>query len=501
MRNAFTIAVILLAVATVPVFANAQGARIYIKYDTSLHKESLTGRLFVLTQKDTSQEVNLMPDPFSATPMFAKNVTGWKQEQVQVIDSTADGYPLKMNKLDTGYYRITALMDINNEEHNFSISPGNIVCKKSVIIHITSRNIAEATLFINGTFKERAFKETASLKEVKLKSNLLSAFRKKDIFIQAAVILPPSYETEPAKNYPVVYIIPGWGGTHYDAQNNYAGDRYGFNKTGVEKIYVYLNPETQTPFGLHAFVDSRVNGPWGKALAEELVPYIDEHYQTTKNPAQRFIIGQSTGGYGALWNQLNYPNVYGGCWAVSPDPVDFHHFIGINLYAKNANFYTDKNGKEMDFFILEGKPQSTIRKYTSYETFVGDGEQLQSFEAEFGVPDKNGRPKQLFNRTTGVIDPKRVKEWAAYDLTAFIEKNWKKIGPMLKDKVHVYAGKDDNFYLNDAVQGFGDKAKNIGASVMAELFPNSNHWSIWKPEFTLRVQNEMDALIKASPSN
>lgn len=501
MRTIFIIAITILAATIIPAITNAQGVRLFIKFDTSLHKESLTGRLYVLTQKDTSQKVNLMPDPFSASPMFAKNVAGWKQGDVQVIDSTTDGYPFKLNKLDTGYYRIIALVDINTTEHNFSMSPGNVTCKKDTIIHITGNTIAEASLLLNGTFKERTFKETAFLKEVKLKSILLSAFRKEEIFMQAAVILPPSYGKEPTKKYPVVYLIPGWGGTHYDAQTSYTGDRYGFNKTEVEKIYVYLNPETQTPFGLHAFVDSRVNGPWGKALAEELVPHIDEHYRTTKNPAQRFIAGQSTGGYGALWNQLNYPAVYGGCWAVSPDPVDFRHFIGIDLYAKHANFYMDKNGKELDFFILDGKPQSTIRKFTAFENFVGDGEQIQSFEAEFGVPDKNGRPKQLFDRTTGEIDQKQVKEWAAYDLTAYLEKNWKKITPMLKDKVHVYAGKEDNFLLNDAVQGFGDKAKQINAAVTAELLPNSNHWSIWKPEFTLRFQNEMDALIKVSQSH
>lgn len=71
----------------------------------------------------------------------------------------------------------------------------------------------------------------------------------------------------------MVYIIPGWAGTHHNAYNEGHLTNYA-NGIGEEKIYVFLNPETQTPFGLHAFVDSRVNGPWGTALVEELMPFI-----------------------------------------------------------------------------------------------------------------------------------------------------------------------------------------------------------------------------------
>jgi len=38
-----------------------------------------------------------------------------------------------------------------------------------------------------------------------------------------------------------------------------------------------------------------------------------------------------------------------------------------------------------------------------------------------------------------------------YDLRAYLERNWTRIGPHLVDKIHVDVGDMDNFYLNLAV--------------------------------------------------
>lgn len=333
------------------------------------------------------------------------------------------------------------------------------------------------------------------VKEVVLKSRLLSRFRKKDIHIKAGVRLPASYYTAPNQQYPVVFVIPGWGGTHYDLMNQPPVQRYGMD-VGKEKIYVYLNPETQSPFGLHAFVDSRVNGPWGKALVEELIPYLEQQYRIVKDPSQRFVMGQSTGGYASLWLQLNYPTAFGGCWSVSPDPVDFSAFLAMNLYEKNLNIYTLPDGSDRPFFLVDGKPLYTTHQMMEQEIVIGDGEQIQAFEAEFGLPDKNGRPRELFNRQTGKVNNAVAKSWEPYDMGLFIQKNWQSLASSLKGKVHIYAGANDNFFLNDAVMALAAKARSVNADVVAELIPNADHWSIWSTEFTKRVQAEIDARIR-----
>ena len=42
---------------------------------------------------------------------------------------------------------------------------------------------------------------------------------------------------------------------------------------------------------------------------------------------------------------INYPDVFGGVWSISPDPVDFRDWQGINLYADPPqNMYVDRAG-------------------------------------------------------------------------------------------------------------------------------------------------------------
>ncbi len=123
---------------------------------------------------------------------------------------------------------------------------------------------------------------------------------------------------------------------------------------------------------------------------------------------------------------------------------------------------------------------------------MGDGGQMQSFEAEFGVPDKNGKPAQLFDRVTGKVNAKLVKKWKEYDLAKMLLQKKRNLQPHAS-KIHVFAGAEDNFLLQKAVEAFAEKAKQAGIPLVAELIPNADHWSIWSKWFTERMQMELDS--------
>lgn len=476
-------------------FISAAQVTIAVFPDSSL-KLPVSGRLFVYTSSDTTKGISPAPDPVHPQPMYAVDVRDWQAGQPVVINDQATAFSEKLSQLKPGVYQVAAILDADPNERG-AFNPGNYYSGKEARLVIDEAGKGTANLYLNKRF-DRRFGETELLKEVTLKSDLLSAFHKKDVFLKAAVVLPEGYNVQTATRYPVVYVIPGWGGTHYDAQNPARRKRYGMGE-GLPKIYVYLNPETQTPYGLHCFVDSRVNGPWGEALVKELQPYIRETFAADTSAVKTFVVGQSSGGYAALWLPLHYPDAFGGGWAVSPDPVDFHDFTGVNLYDPKANFYQTAAGEERPFFLVKGKPMTTLRKMLALEIFEGNGGQFQSFDAEFGMPDQQGRPKPLFDRTTGVIHQTVVKEWAPYDLGRYVTKNWGRLKPKLSGKkLHVYAGANDNFLLNRSVAQFGEKARAAGADIVVDLIPDADHFSIWSPAFTSRVQSEIDALIQSA---
>jgi S-formylglutathione hydrolase FrmB len=456
-------------------------------------KRSLTGRLFVYTTTDTTKGVP--NEPNYSQPMFAMQVTGWTNKQVIEVNDKAEAFSLKPSQMKPGYYKAVGIIDANKEERG-AFNPGNVYSAKNVLFRIPEDRKAVVDIYLNNEVRERPFPESDTIKLVRLRSDLLSTFHHKDVFIKAGVVLPKEYLTSPDKNFPVVFVIPGWGGNHYNALSQSQRMRYGVGM-GLPKIFVFLNPETQTPWGLHAFVDSKVNGPWGKALVEEMIPYIRKNFRGATETNKTFVIGQSSGGYPSLWLLLNYPKVFGGGWAVSPDPVDFSAFTGVNLYQKNANFYRAANGDTLRFLLQNGKFLSTLYEAAKEEQFQGDGGQQQSFEAEFGSLGANGKPRLLFERATGKIDPAVVNEWKQYDMGLFIQNDWSRLSKDLQgNKVHVFAGAEDNFLLNKAVEAFAEKAKKVGADVTAEIVPGANHFTVWtSPGFLERMHKDMDQKI------
>ena len=456
------------------------------------NKGPYSGRLVVYTVSDTTKQFGR--DNTDNEAAFAIEVKDWKSWETRVIDRKAFPYIRNIDSLKTGYYKLVAILDTNTKERS-QMAAGNLYSKKEAMLKVESGKASNASLVLNASFPERKFQENDSVKEEVFQSPILTKFRKEAIYIKGGVILPASYKAKPEKHYPVVFVIPGWSGTHFNALSKGYTSLYK-STTAEEKIYVFLNPESNTPFGLHAFVDSRVNGPWGEALVTEFIPYLKAKYRIAKDPELHFITGQSSGGYGAIWLALHYPEHFGGCWATAPDPVDFTSFTGVNIY-KDQNFYTGDDGKERGFYKTGEAYQTTIRQAQQKELLEGDGGQQQSFEAEFGLMANDNKPKTLFDRETGKIDKAVAKAWKDYDLAEYIVVNWNKIKRKAAGKIRIYAGSKDNFRLNESVEAFAKKIKKADAAIYTEIIPDANHFNTRSPQLNKKIHEEMDAIIKS----
>ena len=70
-------------------------------------------------------------------------------------------------------------------------------------------------------------------------------------------------------------------------------------------------------------------------LADELVPWVDEGWDTDATPSGRIMAGHSFGGVGAFWGQMTRPELLGGCIALSPSLAfgDTAAFVEERAYA------------------------------------------------------------------------------------------------------------------------------------------------------------------------
>src|SRR5262249_37747890 len=154
-------------------------------------------------------------------------------------------------------------------------------------------------------------------------------------------------------------------------------------------------PDCRT--GHHVFADSDNNGPYGKALTEELIPHIEQTFRALGKPSARLLTGHSSGGWSSLWLQMTHPDFFGGVWSTPPDPVDFRDFQRVNIY-QDANIFTDADGQPRPLARRNGKVIMHYQPFSDMEVVMGRGGQLQSFEAVFSPRGADSKPKPLWDR-------------------------------------------------------------------------------------------------------
>ena len=134
------------------------------------------------------------------------------------------------------------------------------------------------------------------------------------------VILPPSYDANKTRRYPVLYLLHGLGG---DAQSLIASGELDLLEDlwQQKKIvdFLIVTPSAGRSFYINSR-DGRVR--YQDFFIREFLPYIETHYRILRDRRNRGISGVSMGGYGALRFAFLYPQLFGSVSAHSPALVE-----------------------------------------------------------------------------------------------------------------------------------------------------------------------------------
>ncbi len=132
------------------------------------------------------------------------------------------------------------------------------------------------------------------------------------------VYLPPSYDREPNRRYPVVYTLHGFGlhATQWVGFANVSGLEKGV-AAGTTKEMILVSPDAFTLHNGSFYSNSKTTGDWETFVAVELVQYIDSHYRTVPDRMSRGLTGHSMGGYGTFRIGMKHPEVFSSLYAMS----------------------------------------------------------------------------------------------------------------------------------------------------------------------------------------
>lgn len=467
-----------------------------VRFTSEVHAEPFSGRTYLFFSKDQS-EPRKGPNWFRPEPFVALDVANVRPGE-EVVFSTKQAermlaFPKPLAELDLAGHHVQAVLRFNPLEREVGAGAGNgysaveTLPRKPKPEEATGHEPAPGeplVLTVTHLVPEPEFQESKRTKLLRVRSKLLSDFHHRDIFLQAAVLLPASYEDEPRRRYPTIFTVPGFGGRHFVRQTEPPRDE---NAEGVEFLRVILDPSC--PLGHCVFADSANNGPYGTALVTELIPEFDNQFRSVPQAEARFLTGHSSGGWATLWLQITYPDHFGGTWSTAPDSVDFRDFQRINIYRPGENAHVDPNGQPRPLT----RNGIVFRDFDRMEETLGSGGQLHSFEAVFSPRGQDGKPQRLWNRATGEIDPQVAKAWEAYDLRLVLERNWPTLAPKLQGKLHIHMGDEDTFHLEGATKLLKETLTQLGSDAVVELHPGKNHGSLMTEELRDRMRSEMVA--------
>jgi Putative esterase len=560
MKNLIWISSVLLAGCT-PAIAAQSGAAVAISFPASVRATAMTGRVYVIFTKTTKPDPRIQVlAPETSPPFFGLDVNALAPGQTTVIDANTPGFPLKsLSQLPAGDYYVEALANVYSEFHRsdghtiwaheqwdgqvFSLSPGNLYSAIQRVhfdpatpatLHleldkVVSPNDIEALLGGEGYASD-----TPWVKHIRMLSPTLSKFWGTPIYLGATILLPKGYASHPNSHYPVVYNqghfyqpVP-WDFTTDRStetpQAAQAGKRGGVG-TGYEFYQAWNSPhfprflmvtwQHPCPFFDDSYAVNSANcGPYGDAIMNELIPYIDSHYRILRAPYARLLEGGSTGGWESLALQIMHPKFFGGAYVFDPDPIDFRRFQLVNIYDDTNAFemlspdggwhaYQRPWSRRPDGQVL-----STERQLSQYEETMGSkgrsGYQLDGWWAIFDPAGSDGYPEPLWNMQTGVIDRSIANAMRAngYDLGYDLRTQWPTIGRDLAGKLYFYVGDMDSYYLNLAVYEVEDFLKTAQPPFKGSFTygrPMKGHG--WHPMTWAQLLEQMASQVRRNTPN
>ncbi|MBS0578141.1 MAG: hypothetical protein JSR36_02640 [Proteobacteria bacterium] len=477
-----------------------------VSFPAARSASALDGRIILLLSTDLAREPrsHVSPDePLDAPYIFGLNVEGMSGGKAVVVDDAAFGWPTrKLSQLPAGDYLVQAVLNRyetfrladgrtlklppdKGEGQQWAQKPGNLY-STPVRVHLDRAHPALTRIELTNVIAPITPKtDSEFVRHVRIRSELLSRFWGRDVYLGAHVLLPKDFDKHPEAHYPLM-VNHG----HYpedigdfrttppdpDLKPDYSQRFHlaGYNRIQQQEAYAFyqkwisadfprflvIEIEHANPYYDDSYAVNSANlGPYGDAINKELIPEIEKRFRGIGAGWARFTYGGSTGGWEALATQVFYPEMYNGAFAACPDPIDFRAYTLMNIYEDKNAYVVRGEALSVERPAIRnylGEISATQRDSNYMELAQGDlgrsGGQYDIWTAVFSPAGKGGYPAPLFDKLSGVIDPEVAAYWREhYDLSYIIERDWAKLAPKLQGKIHIYVGSADTYYLTDAV--------------------------------------------------
>jgi S-formylglutathione hydrolase FrmB len=285
-----------------------------------------------------------------------------------------------------------------------------------------------------------------------------------------AVYLPPHYDPEGSKRYPVLYCLHGYTG---DVAALLATRPWELNVVqrmdrliarGEMEPALLAIVDGFTRLGGSQYVDSIHNGDYATYVVRDVVSHVDRAYRTVASEGGRAVFGKSSGGFGSLHLCMNYPGVFAAFASHSGD--SYFKYADPGLFAQ-AHRTLEKFAWDAAKFVdrFEEANKRPAHEYATMEllgyTAAYSPRSATAFDLDFP-----------FERATGAIREDVWARWRAFDPAEVCTAKQRELA-RLRFR-YVDCGRRDEYYLDVGARVLAARMREMGLQVRHEEFEDDH---------------------------
>jgi S-formylglutathione hydrolase FrmB len=287
------------------------------------------------------------------------------------------------------------------------------------------------------------------------------------------IYLPPSYDEQPARRYPVVYVLTGFTGRGRMLLNDNPwspslDDRMDAlieGGPGLERCgeMILVMPDCFTRYGGSQYINSTATGRYEDHLIGELVPHIDRNYRTLAAREHRGVAGKSSGGYGAMVLSMRHAEVFGAAVSHSGDMYFDYCYRGD--IPRDASRVIEAGGARSWFEGFERKVQKPRADFDTLNILAMAAAYSPNPRAELGID-------LPFDPVTGAFREDVWQRWRSQDPIEMLERHADALRSLRL--LFFDCGTRDEFHLHLGARLFAGRLRERGIAHVHQEFDDGH---------------------------
>jgi enterochelin esterase family protein len=285
-----------------------------------------------------------------------------------------------------------------------------------------------------------------------------------------AVYLPPHYDSEGSKRYPVLYCLHGYtgdvaallGARPWEWNVVQRMDRLVAAREMEPALLVLVDGFTR--LGGSQYVDSIHNGDYATYVTRDVIGHVDRAYRTVASEGGRAVLGKSSGGFGSLHLCMNYPGFFAAFGSHSGD--SYFRYADPALFVQ-AQRTLEKHQWDIGKFV-EQFEEANKRPQSDYSTmeFLG---YASAYSPRTAAPFDIDLP---FDRRTGELREDVWARWLAFDPAEICTDKRAELARLRLR--YLDCGRRDEYALDVGARILAARMREMGLDVRHEEFDDDH---------------------------